>query len=108
MKSVAKNTELKNHCLIFIFCFSFLLSKAQDKIFPFSNYAPKSSIDLRFNYSPLVNIYSKSVNNISIKTQLPKLPFFCNIEEKCRSKFNIFLKIRAGNDESYERMIRNK
>jgi len=71
----------------------------------FTNRHPKSTIDFRFNTIPLMNVYSNSKNNISIKTQLPKLPFFCDMEEKCRGKFNFFLKLRAGNDEAYLRMI---
>jgi hypothetical protein len=83
-----------------------LLFKAQDKVFVFSNSHAKTPLDFRFNSFPLMNLYSlKSINTTSIKTQSPKLPFFCSMEEKCRSKFNFFLKLRAGNDESYMKMI---
>lgn len=103
-----ENYYMKKHFLILIFSFSFMLFKAQDKVFSFSNCVPKNLLTFRFNSVPLMNTYSGSTANIYIKTQLPKLPFFCNMEEKCRNRFNVFLKIRAGNDESYERMIRNK
>ncbi|PBQ32947.1 hypothetical protein CNR22_14580 [Sphingobacteriaceae bacterium] len=46
--------------------------------------------------------------DLSMKYEPAKLPFFCAMEEKSRAKFKIFFKFRAGNDESYEKMIGNK
>ena len=76
----------------------------------------------KINWSSLV-VYSTSVYKMSFHSvtdnspilnkprslnyQPAKLPFFCNMEDKCRSRFNIFLKFRAGNDESYRKMIQS-
>lgn len=49
--------------------------------------APEFNRPLEFNYNA------------------PKLPFFCSMEDKFRNRFNIFLKFRAGTDESYMKMI---
>lgn len=43
--------------------------------------------------------------DLSMKYQPAKLPFFCSMEEKSRNKFHVFFKLRAGNDESYMKMI---
>lgn len=43
--------------------------------------------------------------DLTLKYNPPKLPFFCSMEEKSRNKFRVFLKLRAGNDESYRKMI---
>ncbi|MBA3681180.1 MAG: hypothetical protein H0W73_08445 [Bacteroidetes bacterium] len=100
---------MKKHFFILTFCFCFVLFKAQDKSFNlsgFTNCTPKSVRDFRFTSIPLMNVYSqKNIKDLSIKTQLPPLPFFCNMEEKCRGRLSFFLKLRAGNDESYMRMI---
>lgn len=44
----------------------------------------------------LPQIYSSSVND---------LPFFCAMECKVRQHTNIWIKLRAGNDDSYIKMI---
>lgn len=67
----------------------------------------KNRIDFSFNLCPLIDAYSQNTNYIYIKTQLPKLPFFCSMDDKFRNKFNVFLKIRTGNDESYRMLIQN-
>lgn len=35
----------------------------------------------------------------------PKLAFFCRMEDRFRNKFNVYLKLRAGSDEEYMKMI---
>jgi hypothetical protein len=40
-----------------------------------------------------------------LKIEMPKLAFFCGIEEKCRKHLGIFIKLRTGNDEAYRTMI---
>lgn len=37
-----------------------------------------------------------------------KLPFFCSMENKFSKKFNLFLVLRAGNDEQYRKLTGNK
>lgn len=101
---------LKKHFLIFVFCFSFLLFKAQGKPDSTINFAlldsPAYRAYFRSSYYPSFIPYAHYSNfSMCLKTPLPKLPFFCNMEDKFRNKFNVFLKIRAGNDESYMRMI---
>jgi len=67
-------------------------------------------------YTHHFTVYSKSLvptnspffpvkKDLTLKYNAPKLPFFCNMEEKSRNKFHVFLKLRAGNDESYMKMI---
>ena len=103
---------MKNHYLIFIFCFSSLLFKAQFKTenkinLPlFDLDTSNNKLNFSFNHHSFITPYSQNANySICIKSDLPKLPFFCNMEDKFRNKFNVFLKIRAGNDESYMKMI---
>jgi hypothetical protein len=42
---------------------------------------------------------------LCVKAELPKLAFFCSMEDKFRNRFNVFLKLRAGTDEAYMKMI---
>ena len=42
---------------------------------------------------------------LTLKYQPAKLPIFCRMENAFRDKFKVFLKLRAGNDESYMKMI---
>ncbi|MDP1800928.1 MAG: hypothetical protein Q8L81_06230 [Bacteroidota bacterium] len=73
---------------------------------PAFTYSSHSNLNFSVDRYYGINPYSQNSNySICIKSQLPKLPFFCNMEDKFRNKFSIFLKIRAGNDESYMRMI---
>ena len=58
-----------------------------------------------FNLGSQSSVSIKKVS--SLKYKAPDLPFFCSMEDKCRNRFNIFLKIRAGNDESYMKMIQS-
>ncbi|MEO6305850.1 MAG: hypothetical protein ABIP51_22075 [Bacteroidia bacterium] len=104
---------MKHHYLIFIFCFSSLLFKAQfklvDKIqWPLFNsyFSNKNKLNFSFDRSFVFQNPTQNANMIFIKVDLPKLPFFCNMEDKFRNRFSIYLKIRAGNDESYMRMIK--
>ena len=91
-----------------VFCQNFFKLKSNKKIkFPQVN--SNNKLHFLFSHHSFITLLSQNVNySIYIKSKLPKLPFFCSMEDKCRSKFNFFLKIRAGNDESYEKMIRNK
>ena len=82
--------------------------KAQQISFPshhllyFSYTKPLSvnqSIELPYNYS-LLNQPSK-ISSGSIND----LPFFCALECKVRKHTNIWIKLRAGDDASYMRMI---
>ena len=43
----------------------------------------------------------------NLKYHPAPLPFFCAMEEKSKNKFHIILKLRAGNDESYMKMIKS-
>ena len=98
---------MKKHFLIIIFCFSFLVFKTQN-ITSFSVHPKKTrAYNFYFPSMPIIKSFNVSPNCIFIKTQLQKLPFFCNMEDKFRNKYKVFLKIRAGNDESYMKMIKN-
>lgn len=46
-------------------------------------------------------------NMLCVKTEMPKLPFFCSMEDKFRNKFNLFLKLRAGTDDWYMSVIKS-
>jgi hypothetical protein len=63
-------------------------------------------------YKPTMDLFTKnsikpSLPLNTIKPNLPPLPFFCDMEEKFRGKFNVFLKFRAGTDEGYRKLIRD-
>ncbi|MGZ3884259.1 MAG: hypothetical protein ACXVPQ_07895 [Bacteroidia bacterium] len=42
------------------------------------------------------------------KYELPKGAVFCRMEEKIWHKLNVWIKLRAGNDEMYMRLINNQ
>lgn len=72
----------------------------------------KWPVMLANNCTPIsksLNMYNSSLfplkKDLTFKYHPAKLPFFCGMEEKCRNKFNLFIKLRAGNDESYRKMI---
>ena len=46
--------------------------------------------------------------DVTIKSEVPKLAFFCNMENKFRNRFNVYLKLRAGNDDMYRSLIREQ
>jgi len=97
--------HLKKHSLIFIFCFLVVFFKAQNRInFPLFD-SRYSKSDLKLSFTQYSILLPCSNYNIYLTARAPQLPFFCDMEEKFRSKFSFFLKLRVGNDESYMRMI---
>ena len=52
-----------------------------------------------FNYQKVSSISSGSIND---------LPFFCAIECKVHKHTNIWIKLRAGDDASYMKMIKER
>ena len=64
----------------------------------------KEKHNLSFNFKPVFRVQSDTEKDQSvcrIRNQAPPLPFFCSLENKFRNKFNIYLKLRMGNDEMY-------
>jgi len=56
--------------------------------------------------SPLLFSTEKENNNISIILPPVKhTAFFCVMEDKVYSKLNVWIKLRAGSDEIYRKMI---
>lgn len=54
------------------------------------------------------NTFNRFTPSLAIKLNAQQqLPFFCNMEDKFRNRFHVYLKLRAGNDEVYEKMITN-
>jgi hypothetical protein len=47
-----------------------------------------------------------SKTTCAFKCETPQLAFFCDIENKFRNRFKLYLKLRAGNDEMYRDMTR--
>ena len=91
--------------LFFGLCFSV---KAQQSLFParrllFFNAndaaPPHPSMKLIDN-----NRFQKPLPTIS-SGSIKDLPFFCAMECKVRQHTNIWIKLRAGDDESYRKMI---
>ena len=59
-----------------------------------------------------VNLFSNSKdNNNEISMFLPSIKhaaFFCVMEDKVHDKLNVWIKLRAGTDEIYRKMIETK
>jgi len=53
-------------------------------------------VETHFNQKQISSIASGSIND---------LPFFCAMECKVRKHTNIWIKLRAGDDASYMKMI---
>lgn len=99
---------MKHPFLIFIFCvvFSpFLNAQISPAKFGHLNFKGRALLINPAKSFSLQN-YSAS-KDLSMKYHPAKLPFFCAMEEKSRNRFKITLKFRAGDDESYRKMIRS-
>jgi hypothetical protein len=72
---------------------------------------------LHFNFTP----YSAGQNPVALNSSencpqmkpalikpisIKDMPFFCRMECKARNRANIWIKLRAGDDDSYMKMIR--
>ncbi len=58
------------------------------------------------NSSPFLYLPQKENNNISIfLPSIKHTAFFCVIEDKVYNKLNVWIKLRAGSDEIYRKMI---
>jgi hypothetical protein len=58
-----------------------------------------------FDKTPVLYAALFDQNRCKIVTQKPNLAFFCAMENKFRNRFNVYLKLRAGNDEVYRDLI---
>jgi hypothetical protein len=93
--------------LIFISCLSFSV-KAQQTLFP-----ARRLLFFNANYTGALNQSMKLSKQNSFQKTLPAissgsikdLPFFCAMECKVRQHTNIWIKLRAGDDASYMKMI---
>jgi hypothetical protein len=95
--------------LIFIVCLSFSV-KAQQTLFParcllFFNANHATTLNQSMMLSQH-NSFQKVVPAIS-SGSIKDLPFFCAMECKLRQHTNIWIKLRAGDDASYMRMIKD-
>lgn len=98
---------MKRSCVL-IAVFISLGLRAQTKL---DSKIPTPFFSFNTRNIPTLNLLTKPITNPSkqlntIKPNLPPLPLFCAMEEKFRDKFNLFLKFRAGTDESYRKLIR--
>lgn len=102
------NKYFKKSLLPIIFVFYCSSYKAQLKFKHISPLVFVTTNSAPINFSPFesrlkVKQTSKFVNGLKI--EIPKLPFFCGMEEKCRQRLGLFIKLRIGNDDTYRRMI---
>jgi hypothetical protein len=85
------------------------VTKAQAKIVNKISWPPLQVNERRFYFKPFIanaNFLLPANRSFVLHYQPPKPAFFCGMEDKFRDRFNIFLKLRAGNDESYMKMIK--
>lgn len=54
---------------------------------------------------PLTRLFEQNQSCCMFTAEKPNLAFFCAMENKFRNRFNIYLKLRAGNDEVYRDLI---
>lgn len=99
---------MKASLLIAVFCVGPLFyagAQVQSKV-SFSWQVPKTKLSGVYFKSPIAgnSPLFPLQKAPDLNYQAPKLPFFCSLEEKSRSKFGLFLKFRAGNDETYRKM----
>ena len=94
---------------LFVIMFVFaLLNRAQVNLMMKFNH---DKMDRNSFYQPIVKqIYfpqtaPKLFTPLSLNFSRARQPFFCNLEDKFRKRFNVFLKLRVGNDDSYRQMI---
>jgi hypothetical protein len=58
------------------------------------------------NLSPFLASHEKENSNISIfLPSIKHTAFFCVMEDKVYGKLNVWIKLRAGSDEIYRKMI---
>jgi len=101
---------MKTHLILTLFCLTtFSAIKAQTRSWTIDSRAISKvySPDFQRSRFYISNTHSSLIAPVSLTYQTRKLPFFCMMEEKSRNKFNFFLKIRAGNDESYLKLIKS-
>lgn len=96
--------------IIFIFWLGAVsIAKTQTKIAGKISWPPLNTFERKFYFRPFNSATASffPVNrSFVIHYQPPKPAFFCGMEDKFRDRFNVFLKFRAGNDESYMKMIK--
>lgn len=103
---------MKALVLIAVFCVGLVFcTRAQvpNKV-TFSWQAPKTKLSDVYFKSPIAanSPLFPLKKDLSLNYAAPKSPFFCSLEEKSRSKFGLFLKFRAGNDETYLKITGTK
>ena len=93
--------QLRNHCLnpqSSIFQAHHALSFNYNRV----NESENISIMMMSNH-PTLQEQPKPISSASIND----LPFFCAMECKVRKHTNIWIKLRAGDDESYMKLIQS-
>ncbi len=99
---------MKSGKLILIFCLGLGFCAGAQVSGKVGTYPPilktQTSGTLFKKLMPLHSPLFPMKKDLSLKYVAPKLPFFCRMEEKSRSKFGLFLKLRAGNDEDYSKL----
>ncbi len=93
--------------IILTFCSSFA-SKAQkiEQLNFVSSQLVPNVLFLSFKNETFAGTaFNKATPSLLMKANKQHLPFFCNMEDKFRNRFHVYLKLRAGNDDVYEKMI---
>ena len=91
--------------LLLICMFGFVAAQAQTKKLAVNALFTPHKIVL-FSKPGVTPLPVPGFKPMSLHYDAPKLPFFCSMEDKFRNRFHIFLKLRAGDDDAYEKMIR--
>jgi len=84
----------------------FTANEEKKALLPLGHYPLFFSIPTFIIVLPFQNQHVNKPINLHTKPQ--KLAFFCKMEDNFRNKFNVYLKLRAGNDEEYRKMFDGK
>ena len=91
--------------------------------FNFKHFITQKPFVLNFDSKP-VSLFASSLNNNLfsmpafdithgsytpvIESAVHYTAFFCKMENRFRDKFNVWIKIRAGNDDEYRKLIEER
>jgi hypothetical protein len=71
-----------------------------------NNTALKQQTNTYLFLPPATNFCAQQAVNLKIQP-FKHEAFFCRMEDKLHARFNVWLTLRAGSDESYRQMIAN-
>ena len=91
------------YAIAIIFCFSFGITFGQTGNFNYNrlNFSENKKLQLQTQPSTVLSLSN-------VKYEIPKGAVFCRMEEQLRSRLNFWVKLRAGSDEAYMKMIKGE